>query len=143
MSQLDLNAKQYLILLRSLSTARQLTEHIADLTDAKIDGEYQALFDRLLESADDFGLSLPTSENQETHWSHELEEEVHDDLHEYVDAELNESIAQDLAFGEHAATCADESHENETCRGDLLNRRDDWLGKLEDGSLYEALQKNV
>ncbi|MBP9827890.1 hypothetical protein KBC55_01925 [Patescibacteria group bacterium] len=143
MPHLDLNAKQYLVLLRSLSTARQLTEHIADLTDAKTDGEYQALFERLMESADDFGLSYPTKENEETHWSHELQEEVHDDLHAYVDAELNESISQDLAFGEHAASCQDETHENETCRGDLLNRRDAWLAKLEKQSLFEALQEKV
>lgn len=143
MPQLDLNAKQYLVLLRSLSTARQLTEHIADLTDAKVDSEYQALYEKLMESADDFGLSYPTQENQEEHWSNELEEEVHDDLHTYVDAELNESIAQDLAYGEHVANCTDESHESETCRGDLLNRRDAWLAKLEKSSLFDALQENV
>jgi len=140
MPHLEITTKQLLTIMRGLSTARQLSEHIADLTDAKADGEYQQVWESLMEKVEDFGLSLP--QGQEEHWSQQLEEEVHDDLHTYVDAELDEAIAQDLAFGEHAATCTDASHENEQCRSDLLNRRDAWLAKLQEGPLYDALQKS-
>lgn len=88
MGQLTLSTKEYLGVMRAVELARTLDEHLSDATGEPIDADWVELYDKLLDSAEEFGMSFPSEDPEERHWTDDMHEEADDALHEMMEMEV-------------------------------------------------------
>lgn len=130
MADISLNTKQYLTLMRAVGAALTLNEHVAEVRDEKPDAELAELWERLMDRADDFGMSFPDDKEPGDHWGDVACAEADEDLHELMDDEFWHLLAERLAEAAHAKECNKPKGEHdETCFNDVMNR----VGKIEEG----------
>lgn len=123
MAELQLNTKQYLTLMRAVASAMTLDDHIAEIRGDKVDKELSALWETLMDRADDFGMSFPDDKEVGEHWGDGMFHEADEDLHALMDDEFWHLLAERLSEAAHAKTCdKKEGEHDEKCFEDVMAR---------------------
>lgn len=134
MAELTLTAKQYLILMRSVAAGMVLDEHVSAIRGDQLDADLAEIWETLMDKAEDFGMSFPTEENKDSHWSDIMFSDADDSLHAIVDDEFYHLLSQHLSERDHAKTCPKaEGEHDEACFKDVQARAPEWMKKIDAG----------
>ena len=117
MADLALNTKQYITLMRAMSLAITLDDHIARIRGDKADAELVELANSIMDKADDFGMSYPEDKPEGEHWTDEMFNDADDGLHALVEDEFWHILAERLAQAEHTKTCTKAEGEQKASHG--------------------------
>lgn len=138
MADISLNTKQYLTLMRAVAAAVTLDEHVAEVRDGKGDKDLLELWERLMDRADDFGMSFPDDKEPGDHWGDVAFAEADEDLHELIDDEFWHLLAERISEAQHAKTCSKPTGEHdETCFNDVLSRVEGIEDSLDEGVFWK------
>lgn len=85
MGIIELNTRQYTELMRSVTMAMVVNEHLANLRGEKPDAEIMDLWEDLLDHAEEFGMSFPPEDIKAAHWTNDLIAEADDTVHDLLD----------------------------------------------------------
>lgn len=134
MAELQLNTKQYLVLMRAVAAAMTLDEHVAEIRGDKGDKELAGLWEQLMDRADDFGMSFPDEKELGEHWGDVAFTEADEDLHALIDDEFWHLLAERLSEAAHAKSCTkNEGEHDEACFHDVQGRVAGIEENLDDG----------